>query len=155
MRWRRRVALAAGKYRFNATGDDEIRLYVDGVKLIDSWFPQAETSYHADVSLTAGDHDLVLEYFDMGGQALARLSWTLISSNNPPTCPSMNVPTNRWEGRFFTGLNMFDSPAMVRDDGAGFLDQNYGTGSPQRSCGFPADNFSVRWRLRVTPAAGT
>src|SRR5262249_47593988 len=38
---------------------------------------------------------------------------------------------------------------MVRDDGDGFLNFNFGGGSPSSACEMGADNFSVRWTRRV------
>lgn len=36
-RWTRTVDLAAGRYRFTATSDDGIRVWVDGTLVIDQW----------------------------------------------------------------------------------------------------------------------
>jgi hypothetical protein len=47
------------------------------------------------------------------------------------------------------------SPAMVRDDGASFLDFNFGDGGPSAHCGLGVDNFSARWTRLVNQPAGT
>jgi PA14 domain-containing protein len=39
-RWTKTENFAAGTYAFRATGDDGIRLYIDGAKLIDAWKDQ-------------------------------------------------------------------------------------------------------------------
>jgi hypothetical protein len=77
-RWTRTVNFAAGTYRFTVTGDDGIRLYVDGQLMLDKWFDQAPTTYTVGAPLTAGDHDLRFEYYENGGGAVARLSWALV-----------------------------------------------------------------------------
>ena len=82
-RWSRTVNFAAGTYRFTASGDDGIRLYVDGQLRINAWVDQPETTYTADVPLSAGNHDLKFEFYEAGGGAVARLSWVAVSSPAP------------------------------------------------------------------------
>ena len=53
-RWTRTKTYAAGTYRFSVTGDDGIRVLVDGTPVIDGWFYQGPTTYTADVPLSAG-----------------------------------------------------------------------------------------------------
>jgi lysozyme len=82
-RWTRSVSLAAGTYRFSATADDGVRLWVDGVLRIDRWIDQGPTTYTADVTLGAGSHNLQMDYYEHGGGAVARLSWSAIASTSP------------------------------------------------------------------------
>jgi PA14 domain len=35
----------AASYKFTVTGDDGVRLFVDGHKVLDKWFPQGATTY--------------------------------------------------------------------------------------------------------------
>ncbi|MGH9754036.1 MAG: PA14 domain-containing protein, partial [Blastocatellia bacterium] len=87
-RWTRTVNFGSGAYRFTVTADDGVRLYVDGQLKIDKWFPQAATTYTADVTLTAGAHEVKLEYFETIGDAVARLSWVdLTGVNCLPNAP--------------------------------------------------------------------
>ena len=46
------------------TGDDGIRVLVDGVPVIDGWFYQPPTTYTADIPLSEGQHTVVVEYFE-------------------------------------------------------------------------------------------
>ena len=55
------------------------------------------------------------------------------------------VSSDRWKGEYFNNKTLSGSPSMVRDDGASFIDFDWGTGSPSSTCGIGADNFSVRW----------
>ncbi len=66
-----------------------------------------------------------------------------------------SVPADRWKGDYFNNQTLTGSPAMVRDDGAGFLNLNFGGASPSSSCGLGTDNFSARWKRTVNFAAGT
>jgi glucose/arabinose dehydrogenase len=77
-RWTRVKDYPGGRYRFTVTGDDGIRLLVDGNLVIDGWHNQAATTYTADVDLTAGSHTLVIEYYEYNGGAVARFSELLL-----------------------------------------------------------------------------
>jgi hypothetical protein len=85
-RWTRTVNFAAGVYRFSVTVDDGVRLYVDGQLKIDKWFPQGATTYTADVTLSAGLHDIKLEYFESGGPGVALLSWWTVVNGAAVNC---------------------------------------------------------------------
>ncbi|MGR6321147.1 PA14 domain-containing protein [Micromonospora soli] len=73
-RWTRTMQLAGGTYRFEATGDDGIRVLVDGVVVLNGWSDHSPTTFTADVPLTAGSHKITIEYYEKGGSALARFS---------------------------------------------------------------------------------
>jgi hypothetical protein len=72
----------------------------------------------------------------------------------PPTNCIASVPANRWKGEYFSNRTLSGLPSMVRDDGDGFLNMVWGTGSPGSGCGLPADGFSVRWTRVVNFAPG-
>jgi hypothetical protein len=56
------------------TGDDGIRVFVDGTLVVDGWKYQSPTTYSADVPLTEGPHTVVVEYFEFVGGAVAKYS---------------------------------------------------------------------------------
>jgi hypothetical protein len=69
-RWSRVVELQAGIHRFLVRADDGVRLYVDGARLIDEWHDSnGGQVYVKEVALAAGKHQLVVEYFERGGNA--------------------------------------------------------------------------------------
>jgi hypothetical protein len=109
-RWTRTVYLAAGRWRFTTSTDDGVRLYVDGKLVIDQWRDQSLKSYTVDLDLTAGNHTLRMEYYENGGGAVAKLSWTQVSSSSSTT--------TSWKGEYFTNKTLSGTPALVRDDGA-------------------------------------
>jgi YD repeat-containing protein len=74
-RWTRTVNFAAGTYRFTATVDNGLRLYVDGQLKITQWADLPPNTYTADVALTAGNHEIKLEFVEYTGGASATLSW--------------------------------------------------------------------------------
>src|SRR5262245_7887520 len=67
-----------------------------------------------------------------------------------------SVPADRWKGEYFNNQTLSGAPTMVRDDtdGAGFLNLNFGGGSPSSICAPAVDNFSARWTRTVNFAQG-
>jgi len=79
-RWTRTLSFAAGTYTFTATVDDGVRVKVDGAMVIDHWADGAATAYSGDITLSAGTHTVVMEYYEHGGVAQARLTWAAKST---------------------------------------------------------------------------
>lgn len=78
-----------------------------------------------------------------------------ITINEPPANQCINnVPANNWKGEYFPNINLSGSPLMVRNDGDGSLNLNFGEASPNLLCGIPADNFSARYTREVSFQAG-
>ena len=51
VRWTRTVPFSVGNYRFTATGDDGIRVYVDQRLIINEWRDQPARSYSTELVL--------------------------------------------------------------------------------------------------------
>ena len=79
VRWTGQVkAEKSGTYTFIAEADDGVRLWVNGQKLVDAWIDQGATEYKGDLKLEAGkSYDVVMEYFENSGFAVAKLSWSV------------------------------------------------------------------------------
>lgn len=75
-RWTRTEDLTAGTYRFTATGDDGIRVRLDGIVVLDGWRDQPPTTYTAEVVVAAGQHTVVVEFYERTGGATARFGMT-------------------------------------------------------------------------------
>ena len=78
-RWTGSSNFQAGTYRFNVIVDDGVRVYMDGKLIIDQWFNHAGTTITTNVSVTAGKHDLVVEYFEIGHDAQIYVWWEKIN----------------------------------------------------------------------------
>jgi PA14 domain len=51
-----------------------VRVYLDGALVIDQWKDQSATTYTASRSVTAGGHELKVEYYENGGDAVAEVA---------------------------------------------------------------------------------
>lgn len=74
-RWTAQVTLPEGVYRFVSRSDDGIRVWVDGVRIIDNWTVHPETVDTATIPLDEGLHTIRVEYFENTGLARVSLDW--------------------------------------------------------------------------------
>lgn len=65
-----------GSHTFHLTSDDGSRLYIDGQLVIDNDGMQAATQKTATLQLSAGIHDIKVEYFEGGGAGSVDLDWS-------------------------------------------------------------------------------
>jgi len=64
----------AGTYLLSARSDDGLRILVDGEVVLESWTWKPATEEVAQIELSSGTHDLILEYFQIDGPAVLQLS---------------------------------------------------------------------------------
>jgi hypothetical protein len=140
IRWTRSVSLAGGQWRFHATADDGVRVYVDGLPIIDQWHTTASVTYNTSLALSAGNHYLRVDYFDHTEQARIRVWWT--PDDGTATDPAH---AGAWRGDYFSNRNLSGTPVFGRDDPAIYF--NWGEGGPGR--GMSGHDFSVRWTRQV------
>ncbi|HSL63870.1 MAG TPA: PA14 domain-containing protein [Gaiellaceae bacterium] len=114
-RWTGSFDFPAGATEFTVTADDGIRLWVDGDLLIDRWIDQSATTYTATKTLTAGAHDIRVEYYENAVDAVARVSWAPAATNAPPS-PSITAPTAATTWRVGTSI-AFNGSAGDPEDG--------------------------------------
>ena len=93
-RWTRTYDLTAGDWTFKATGDDGIRVKVDGNLVIDGWVDQGPTTYVAARTVAAGRHTVVVEHYERYGDATAKFS--LVSGGATPPPRTGNALSGRW-----------------------------------------------------------
>jgi single-stranded DNA-binding protein len=92
VRWSRRQNFGGGTYRIEATIDDGMRVYVDGQLLINEWRDNPLRTVAVIIPLTAGDHDLRVDYYERGGGAIAKLNITRVTVAPSPT-PTLIAPS--------------------------------------------------------------
>ncbi len=77
-RWTGQVeAPVTGNYTFSTVSDDGVRLWVNGIQLINNWNGHAAiTDNGTPMALTGGQkYDIRMEYYEGGGGAVAKLLW--------------------------------------------------------------------------------
>lgn len=138
-RWTRVLSFEAATYRFHALVDDGLRIYVDGQLLLDQWRDGSLREVVADKVMTAGWHEIRVDYYERGGDARVHFWWERLA----PVYPD-------WKGEYWTNRQMSGAPALTRNDGK--IDFNWGQGAP--AGGLPTDDFAVRWSRQVELQAG-
>jgi len=83
VRWTRTLNLARGRYRFTATTDDGVRLWVNNRRVIDAWSVRPPTASSAEIDWPGGDATVRMEYFDNTAGAVARLTWSAVNAPAP------------------------------------------------------------------------
>jgi hypothetical protein len=138
-RWTRYIDFTASNYRFAATADDGIRVWLDGTLIINDWSDHPVRTATAERTVTAGHHLITVEYYENGGLATARLTWEPVT------------PITNWRGEYFNNISLSGTPVLVRDDAQ--INFNWGSGSPAPGT-INSDGFSVRWTRNLNLPAG-
>jgi len=134
VRWTRVLGFTAGTYRFLASCDDGVRVYVDGQVVVDAWQKQKlPNTRTGEIALADGQHTVVVEYFEEGGEAAAHVWW------------ERRDPASGWRGLYYDNPNLVGGPALARDDPE--IDFDWGLAGP--ADWMPDDHFSVRWSRTV------
>jgi hypothetical protein len=138
VRWTADLYFEAGRHRFTTETDDGVRLFVDGVLLLDRWHEMPPTRLNVERELSAGTHSVRMEYFEMRGGATAQLWWSRIT------------PTSTWRAEYYNNTVLSGIPVVLREETT--LAHNWGGASPAPGV-VNADRFSARWNrtISVTP----
>jgi hypothetical protein len=130
------------------TADDGVRLTVDGVRVIDKWVDQAPTSYSVELPIDSGPHSVVMEYYENGGGAVARMTYAQIA----------DLPERQaYHAEFWNTPNLGASPVfptsqpdLERDDPEIEFDWFSASPAPQ----ITPDRFMARWTRTDVLSAG-
>lgn len=118
-------------YTLYTRSADGVRLWLNGVLLIDNWIEHAETENSATLMLEAGPlHDLRLEFFNASGLARIQLAWSAAGLPREP------VPRER----LYPPVNLANQPPTVA-----FI-------NPVNQSAFPPDALDLR--VEVTDPDG-
>ncbi|WP_433617871.1 PA14 domain-containing protein [Dactylosporangium sp. CA-139114] len=135
-RWTRSLTLTAGYYDFTTTTDDGVRLWVDGQLAVDHWGDQGPTPYTAHLPLGNGAHTVVMEYYENGGGALARLTWA--RTGDIPAAPPYLAKYTDANAEYYASESA--------------VDHEWGDGGPGHGIG--ADDFRAEYTRTVVLPAG-
>ena len=125
VRWTGQVqAQFSQTYTFYTTSDDGVRLRVNGQLIIDNWTDHGPTENSGTIALTAGQrYDIRMEFYENGGGAIAKLSWSGPSTPKAIIPQSQLYSTSGPPTGFAVKINYQPAPSPVpagylKDDGA-------------------------------------
>jgi hypothetical protein len=145
-------------YTFYTQSDDGVRLWINGVLVIDNWTDHAPVENSGVTAvLTAGQaYSVRMDFYENGGGAVAKLLWSsasqakeiipssqLSASGTPPPPPPSG---SGLKGEYFDNMDLTGLGVTRTDPTVNF---DWASGTPDPSVG--ADTFSVRWTGTVTP----
>lgn len=145
-RWERTLRLTPSNYRFTATVDDGVRVWVDDELIIDAWRSQwgkGEETFVGDILLDGTPHVLRVDYFNTTGPGSIRVEW------EPYTGPPATI--DGWFVEYFANPTLSGTPVAFGD--VETIDLNLGPESPVAGS-VPVDDFSVRWSRTLELEAG-
>ena len=89
-------APSTGNYRFQTASNDGVRLWVNGVLVIDNWIGHATVNNNTGaIALTKNQRYVIkMEYYDNAGTAVARLRWQKPSQTGYTAIPASRLYTN-------------------------------------------------------------
>ena len=140
VRWDGLFTFEQGTYLFRDRADDGIRLWVDGQLLIDQWKDQGATDFGVYREMTAGEHQIKVEYYDRGAEATAKVWW---KKSTPWTANYFNKPKLPLDAQL-TSTETIDTPTLN-------FSKNWGLGAPTST---PIDRFSARFSTNRWLPAG-
>jgi hypothetical protein len=109
--WKGDLDFEGADYEFTARADDGIRVYIDGERILDEWRDQGAADFRTTRTLTAGTHEVRIEYYENGVDSVAKLSWVKLAAPPlPPTTPPP-LPTDSPSG----SLSITDFGATPND----------------------------------------
>lgn len=90
-RWTTVQTLSAGNYQISVRADDGIRVFVDGVMMINEFHGATGITYNVDIWLYAGQHHIVVEYYEADGQAYIEFGLTVVNSQMATSSATLKV----------------------------------------------------------------
>lgn len=137
-RWTKNAIFENATYRFNVTGDDGVRIYFDDVLILDKWIDQSPASYAVDIPVSAGSHEIIVEYYENSGIAVSKVSYAKVVA----------TPGNG-DGLLVTYYDNMDLTGPTKERIDSQINFDWGWGSPDPA--FEGDTFSARWVGQILP----
>jgi len=148
-RWSGSFAFGNETVTFTVRADDGVRLFLDGTLIIDGWRDQPATTYTTTRAVTSGNHQIKVEYYERGGDAVIQVAWG--GSTSAPTLTSLTPSSATAGGPAFTltasGTN-FVTGATVLWNGAARTTTF--VSSTQLTASIPASDIAAADSVPVT-----
>ena len=134
VRWTGKLIVpTSAEYLFDAEADDTVALWIDGTPILyrNTKSGTSQSAPDGAVTLAAGEHDIVMTWFQDDGDNLCRLYWSgPFDRCIVPTSQLLPVPSELPEGwagaRTFSNAASVNYPGDVRFNGNGTIDLAYG-----------------------------
>jgi uncharacterized protein YraI len=157
-RWETSAYFEEGVYRFYAYADDNVRIVIDEGEMVVDTFGKSQAGQlaTADVPISAGVHQVRVDYGDFGGTAYVFVDWENVA--NEPTGPQPAFPVpgrlpnapvftpSLWTAEYFGNFDLQGTPTFTDLVPSPAIDW----GDREPAPGVPADFFSVRFTGTVT-----
>ncbi|MBN2304312.1 MAG: SH3 domain-containing protein [Anaerolineae bacterium] len=137
-RWTKTVNFpTTGTWTFKVGADDGVRMWIDVTPIVDKWRNGGYEVYQVSIDqLTAGTHELKVEYYESVGDARIDVQWWYGGAS------AQDV---QWNAAYYNNIVLGEPPALTRVDN----DINFDWGNGRPADGVSTDNFSVRWKATV------
>ena len=137
--WTKTINFEAKNYKFTAAADDGIRIFIDNVAIVDEWHNSTMESYEVEKLMTAGAHDIRIEYYENEGLASVSFGFEAL-----PT------PAGVYSAEYFNNKDLTGTPVLARDEPG--IDFDWQGQSPDPLVN--VDEFSARWTRLVNFTPG-
>jgi hypothetical protein len=138
-RWTREAWFEDGTYRFTASSDDGLRVWVGEELVIDAWYDQQASWMARDMYISQGIHTVRVEYYEHTGGAVVQVAWKRLHGGAG------------WLAEYYANKKLEGPPALVRTDSA----INFAWEGDAPDPAVPNDKFSVRWTRTLSFPPGT
>lgn len=83
-RWEGTFYFDSGNYVFRVDADDGVRVYIDGLRVIDQWRDGYKEASNRVLGVGAGEHRITVEYYERSGSASIKVWWYRDSAYTGP-----------------------------------------------------------------------
>lgn len=136
-RWTKQIDFESGIYVFETVSDDGVRVMIDGETIINEWNDHGATLHTSEQLLAAGNHTVVVEYYENGWDAVANFNFNKKTDSLP-------IPADIYRAEYWN-VSGFGIPAREADyiEEVEVVNFDWGQGSPAPGIG--VDKFVVRF----------
>jgi len=150
VRYTKKVKFSDGRYRFHCHHQGGCRLKIDGVTKIDAWWAREGLGGNDDQEdLSAGEHEIVVEYYNWEGDAYLDTWW-----QGPGYLPLSEDcgDYSEWCAQYYGNKNLKGTYSIRRKEGT-TLAHTWDYLGPHAT--FPSNQFSARFERRLDFTCGT
>ena len=150
VRWSKLEQFSEGVYEFTLTTDDGMRVLLDGKIVYDAWYDQSPTEHSFSLPISAGSHNLSVEYYENQWEARAQFEYQRVG--DVPSLPQNQYRLEMWNYEGWSSPLMPTTQPVINEF-ADTINNNWGQNVPR--AGINQDKFIARWSKEIELTAGT